>query len=298
MTETKEQPKWYKRWWGILLIIGFFYIFIPYYVWTKKPYWNMWVKIGITAVCLLIFIAAFDRNSTQPTYKTPSPPKIEVSSESKQKAFDLVQQAETFIKENKINEAISAVSESKKVNPNKEDNTAYALFDRIALLQSAEFLKDTLINMSDEEYTLLTAGSLKKSYLDHEVLNGLFLGKLEKNSTQRAVFLAEIKAQKERERMEAEKKAAEEAAAKRTEEIGRQFSAWDGSHYNLTRVIKESMNDPKSYEHVKTSYFDMKDYIVVVTEFRGSNAFGGIVKNTIRAKVGLDGNVLEIMDDY
>jgi hypothetical protein len=74
------------------------------------------------------------------------------------------------------------------------------------------------------------------------------------------------------------------------------FSAWDGSHCGLTKVIKESMNDPKSYEHVDTKYWDMGDHLVVTTTFRGKNAFGGVIKNWVKAKRDLDGNVLKVIE--
>lgn len=76
--------------------------------------------------------------------------------------------------------------------------------------------------------------------------------------------------------------------------IEEQFSSWDGSHINLTKEIKKAMNDPSSYEHITTKYFDFGDYIKVVTEFRGTNSFGAKVKNTITAKVGLDGHIIEM----
>lgn len=78
--------------------------------------------------------------------------------------------------------------------------------------------------------------------------------------------------------------------------IEEQFSAWDGSHRNLTSMIKESMNDPKSYEHVETRYLEDGDFLLVTTKFRGTNAFGGKVINTVSAKVDLDGNVVEIIN--
>ncbi|WP_372719940.1 hypothetical protein [Novipirellula sp.] len=81
----------------------------------------------------------------------------------------------------------------------------------------------------------------------------------------------------------------------RTEQIEKEFSAWDGSHRGLTQVIKKSMNDPKSYEHVETRYIDKGDHLIVTTEFRGKNAFGGVVKNSVIAKVDLNGNVVEII---
>jgi len=80
--------------------------------------------------------------------------------------------------------------------------------------------------------------------------------------------------------------------------IGKNFSDWDGSHINLERHIKESMNDPKSYEHVETKYWDHGEYLIVQTTFRGKNAFGALVKNQVKAKVGLNGKVLEILESY
>ena len=81
----------------------------------------------------------------------------------------------------------------------------------------------------------------------------------------------------------------------RKEQIGKHFSAWDGSHRGLTKVIKQSMNDPNSYEHAETVYWDKGDHLVVKTTFRGKNAFGGVVKNWVMAKVDLNGNVLEVI---
>ncbi|GHB44533.1 hypothetical protein [Mongoliitalea lutea] len=81
----------------------------------------------------------------------------------------------------------------------------------------------------------------------------------------------------------------------RQKEVEKQFSSWDGSHRGLTKKIKESMNDPDSYEHVETRFRDDGDYIFVITKFRGTNAFGGKVTNTVSAKVDFKGNVIEIV---
>lgn len=84
-----------------------------------------------------------------------------------------------------------------------------------------------------------------------------------------------------------------------TEKLGRynsikkQFSSWDGSHRNLEQSIKNSMNDPDSYEHVETKYIDKGSHLVVVTTFRGRNSFGGKVINKVTAKVDLNGSILE-----
>ena len=103
-----------------------------------------------------------------------------------------------------------------------------------------------------------------------------------------------------------EKQAAKERAAKSAEEaraearkalIEQQFSSWDGSHIALEQIIKKSMHNPDSYKHVETRYADEGDYILVATTFRGTNAFGGVVTNTVRAKFALNGELIEMVSE-
>jgi hypothetical protein len=82
----------------------------------------------------------------------------------------------------------------------------------------------------------------------------------------------------------------------RTERISKGFSAWDGSHRGLEKVIKASMNDPDSYDHVETTYWDKGDHLIVKTTFRGKNAFGGVVKNWVKGKADLDGNIIAVLE--
>jgi len=82
----------------------------------------------------------------------------------------------------------------------------------------------------------------------------------------------------------------------REERIASGFSSWSGSHYQLTAKIKNLMNDPKSYEHIKTVYLDMGSYLIVQTSFRGRNGFGALVINSVKAKCDLDGKVLNIIE--
>jgi hypothetical protein len=120
------------------------------------------------------------------------------------------------------------------------------------------------------------------------------------NPTYRAKYddySAKLAAKEERQRLAGERAAREEwERAARKERIESQFSAWDGAHRNLTMVIKASMNDPDSYKHDETTYWDMGDYLVVRTAFRGKNVFGGVVRNWVKAKVDLDGNVIAILE--
>ncbi len=87
----------------------------------------------------------------------------------------------------------------------------------------------------------------------------------------------------------------ERIRAERREMVEEQFSPWNGRHLILTARIKEAMNNPKSYEHVRTTFRDDGDYITVQTTFRGTNSFNAIVPTTITAKCSIDGQVLEIV---
>jgi len=280
MSEQTTSKPWYKKWWGIILTIAFFPFVVPYLVWTKTT-WNKWVKIVITAACVIIVISS-----------------IVDSSQRKQKSLDFISQAEIFINENKISNALTALDKSQELNAVKSENPAFELEKKIIKLQSSEFLKKTLVDMLDSDFNLLQKGELKTSFINHDGLNKLFLVKLQENASQRAVYIAEVEELRKKEQEEAEKKKLEDEAKAKTEMIEKQFSAWDGSHIKLLRLIKDSMNDPDSYEHIETKYWDMKDHIIVNTIFRGKNAFGGVVKTTVKAKVSLDGENVEILEQY
>ncbi|CAI1524546.1 hypothetical protein [Serratia marcescens] len=79
------------------------------------------------------------------------------------------------------------------------------------------------------------------------------------------------------------------------------FSGWDGSYRPLEKLIKKSMNDDSSYKHVETvSHLVLgKDqHAIVKTTFRGTNAYGGVVKQTVAARVDVrTGEVVSILDN-
>jgi hypothetical protein len=87
----------------------------------------------------------------------------------------------------------------------------------------------------------------------------------------------------------------EEERAKRRELVEKQFSSLDGNHYNFTAIIKNAMNDPRSFQHVRTTYVDQGESILVTTQFRGTNSFGGVVVNTMTARFSVDGDLIEIV---
>ena len=84
----------------------------------------------------------------------------------------------------------------------------------------------------------------------------------------------------------------------RTQQIKSQFSPWDGSHKSLTKIIKKSLDDPGSYEHVRTRYDDRVVNLVVSTTYRSKGAAGDTVTSTMTAKFDLNGKLLEIVSKH
>jgi len=76
------------------------------------------------------------------------------------------------------------------------------------------------------------------------------------------------------------------------------FSPWDGAYRSLESRIKKSMHDGDSYEHVSTRFrliLNGMPYAMITTQFKGKNAFGAVVQNSVTAKVDLaSGDILEV----
>jgi hypothetical protein len=96
----------------------------------------------------------------------------------------------------------------------------------------------------------------------------------------------------ERLQKEKQKNLDKEARKKQLEKV---FSPWDGSVPQLVELVKGSMNDPDSYKLDETRYIDKGDYLIVYMGYRGTNKFGGVVRAMVKAKVDLNGQVLEIL---
>ncbi|HHA1475651.1 TPA: hypothetical protein ACOEEV_002047 [Enterobacter roggenkampii] len=80
------------------------------------------------------------------------------------------------------------------------------------------------------------------------------------------------------------------------------FSGWDGAYRPLEKLIKDNMNDDGSYKHVETFIsqldFTKDPHAIIKTTFKGKNAYGGIVKEAVTARVNLEtGEVEKILQD-
>ncbi|WP_395043652.1 hypothetical protein [Flavobacterium sp.] len=81
----------------------------------------------------------------------------------------------------------------------------------------------------------------------------------------------------------------QEANEKRKKEFEEKcLDGWDGSHTELVRMRKKTMGNPKSFEHVETTYRLFGDYAVVYMKYRGENSFGAVILTSLTAKVSLE----------
>jgi hypothetical protein len=80
------------------------------------------------------------------------------------------------------------------------------------------------------------------------------------------------------------------------------FSGWDGAYRPLEKLIKVNMDDDGSYKHVETRItrlnFTKDPHAIIKTVFKGKNAFGGVVKETVTARVSVrTGEIEKILQE-
>lgn len=87
-----------------------------------------------------------------------------------------------------------------------------------------------------------------------------------------------------------------EKSKDRKKTIEANLSSWDGSHKELSKYIKDNLNDPSSFEHLETVYFDQDSVVIFITQYTAKNAFGGRVKGYAKAKADSTGKLTEILE--
>lgn len=65
------------------------------------------------------------------------------------------------------------------------------------------------------------------------------------------------------------------------------LSAWDGSHRELVRTLKDTLRDPDSFEHIETKITPVNDkgMHVLMMRYRARNGFGGMNLGSLMATV-------------
>ena len=213
-------------------------------------------------------------------------------------AKEAVNNADFSLAQQKIQAALAIPNATALDEPTELQN-------QIANATDLERTKAALMSLSDEAFdTFYEDRKLPAALLSgYDILEQHTLQLAQSGADEvalaRDVQRQEREAQIERQRQEREARILAAAEAKeraaRKERIDKGFSAWDGSHRELTVLIKASMNDPDSYKHDTTTWSDYGDYLIVHTTFRGKNGFGGVVRERVKAKVDLDGHVIEII---
>jgi hypothetical protein len=79
------------------------------------------------------------------------------------------------------------------------------------------------------------------------------------------------------------------------EHLARVFSSWDGSSSTVVDLVKATLNDPESFEHLNTNYIqtgsdeEHREYLVTM-EFTAKNGFGGRLRKWVTVILDKDGN--------
>lgn len=270
---------------GILfLFLGLFILPPAYELFAKKtklnlPTWAKWTTV--IAGCI---ITSFTIDSTN----------VEKDTE-----MDLVvEKASASINSGQIDSAKVYIKRAKSQYSTTK-NKAVDLEKELKKYKSENFAKEILISLTDQEFEKLNNGELSKSYLSQKTLNAEFIALMKTKAPERAKIIKEVAERKEEEKKQRELaeelKQQEAVNKKRKENIEKQFSAWDGSHPKLSRMIEESCRNPDSYEHIETRFRDDGNSIFVITKYRAQNGFGGMTIGKVTARVDFNGNVLEII---
>lgn len=75
------------------------------------------------------------------------------------------------------------------------------------------------------------------------------------------------------------------------------FSGWDGSVFEVKRLVELTLHDVKSFEHVRTFVVqDKGKTLIVQMDFRAANAFNAQRLGYIKAEIDLDGKVIKVVD--
>jgi hypothetical protein len=109
----------------------------------------------------------------------------------------------------------------------------------------------------------------------------------------------------------------------RLDSIKTQFDTITGECIPVFNKLNTELNDPHSYEHIQTKYIDFREHqevietlrgvhpswfkpngildknsnaIYIITNFRAKNAFGALIKGSVDAVIGIDGNLIYFSD--
>lgn len=253
---------------------------------------SLTVKQRVVSILLISVVAGVAAQHSASEKRFVEEEKIKIEQQAQQQARFEKEREEFLAKKNEIFSAAQAAFDAKKYDAVIQQVARYVRFGDAEINGLHDKAKFQLEKIAKEKRTQELLAEIKKLqktelHANHNAYKELAsLNPENSNFSERAAYYGK----------EIEKAQAEELArAERKKKIEALFSAWDGSMPSLERIVKKGMNDPDSYKHDETRYIDKGDYLIVVMSFRGTNAFGGVVRNSVTAKVDLQGNVLQIL---
>ena len=163
----------------------------------------------------------------------------------------------------------------------KTADEAKKILDYARNFTSEETVKKTFMDLSRDQFNMLVAGQLiplnpNAAYNDE--LNKLLKSKIP--AYKLAYLSAKNKEEKAAKNAEKAKKKIEQRIAKFGEPPIQ--SSWDGSYSAVSRFLEDRANDPDSIKIIgctEVSFNESSGWIVGC-DYRGKNAFGGLVKNS------------------
>lgn len=226
---------------------------------------------------------------------------------------DLILEAKDALFVGEIEKAIQHLDASGEIKFASSRREAILILSQIEHSSDPEYIFEVLVGLSDDVFQQVLDNDLLPSELNtgypvldqqaraiiKEKMSDIVESRIEQVHKRLANKILREEAEKQAreamlEKVRLEKEARRVEARKESLQAG--FSSWNGSHIELSKLIKESMNDPGSYKHVKTEYWDNGDHLIVKTSFRGKNAFGGVVLNWVKAKATIDGRIVYIIE--
>lgn len=294
----EKKVKWYKKSWVLWALLIFMpYIGIPF-MWITKKEFNKKKKLRLTAIfgVWLIFVmvmASSNNDNDKPTESASN--TIEQADEKESINDEDDKESSSDIPgENELEKSIWKIVE--------ESGNELVSIETIDLEESDDIsIVATILCENDENVVNSIISEIKDitTSNDSNVSTIITFGDIKKGKDGPVLLLAAID-------NDGTTSTSMESIDYNTEKnnwIRGQFSAWDGAHTELKKLILKNLNDEKSYKHIETNYIDINsedrvnevnnilsqsgysqkvelDDLFITSEFSAKNAFGGTVKNT------------------
>jgi len=184
----------------IFLLLGIFILPPTYELFEKKtkliiPTWGKWTTVIVGFVLASFAVSGVNLE--------------------KDKEMDLiVAKASEFINSGQIDSANVYIQKAKKEYSSQSENKAIDLERELIDYNSPDFVKETLVGMTDTEFEQLQSDSLTKPYFTQSTLNKEFIRLMKTQAPERQRIIKGIEEKKEQERiaakLDAERKKEEE----------------------------------------------------------------------------------------